>query len=131
MLRKKLNKKGFTLIELIVVIAVIAILAAVLLPRFTGFSRSARESNVRSYIKTYSDAVVAMLVQDSTTAPAPLTVKDYAGLREGTLHFQQVGVNNSTGDFYLTVGDITGSYDYDTGIITVPVTVPTWTVSGG
>ncbi|MGI6570282.1 MAG: type IV pilin protein [Caldicoprobacterales bacterium] len=33
--RKKLNKKGFTLIELIVVIAILGILAVIAIPRFT------------------------------------------------------------------------------------------------
>lgn len=41
---KKLNKKGFTLTELIVVIAVIAILAAVLIPALTGYISKARQS---------------------------------------------------------------------------------------
>ena len=41
---KKLNKKGFTIVELVIVIAVIAILAAVLIPTFSGAIQSANES---------------------------------------------------------------------------------------
>ncbi len=37
-------KKGFTIIELVIVIAVIAILAAVLIPTFSGVVRRAKES---------------------------------------------------------------------------------------
>ena len=38
------RKKGFTIVELVIVIAVIAILAAVLIPTFTGVINSAKES---------------------------------------------------------------------------------------
>ncbi len=42
---KKLRaKKGFTIVELVIVIAVIAILAAVLIPTFTGVVQRANES---------------------------------------------------------------------------------------
>lgn len=41
--RKLHNRKGFTLIELIVVIAILAILALIAIPRFTGFQESAAE----------------------------------------------------------------------------------------
>lgn len=34
---KKLTKKGFTLIEVIVVVAIIAIMAAVLVPTYSGY----------------------------------------------------------------------------------------------
>lgn len=41
---KKLNKKGFTIVELVIVIAVIAILAAVMIPTFSGMVTKANES---------------------------------------------------------------------------------------
>ncbi len=41
---KKLNKKGFTIVELVIVIAVIAILAAVMIPTFSGIVNKANES---------------------------------------------------------------------------------------
>jgi prepilin-type N-terminal cleavage/methylation domain-containing protein len=38
------NKKGFTLIELIIVIAILAILAAIAIPMFTGITESANNA---------------------------------------------------------------------------------------
>ncbi len=38
------NKKGFTLIELIVVIAILAILAAIAIPTFIGITNTARDT---------------------------------------------------------------------------------------
>ena len=39
-----MNKKGFTIVELVIVIAVIAILAAVLIPTFSGIVDKAKDS---------------------------------------------------------------------------------------
>ena len=43
MIQKNMNKKGFTLVELIIVIAVMAILAAIVIPRMTGVTASFKE----------------------------------------------------------------------------------------
>lgn len=43
---KKNNKKGFTLVELIVVLVILAILAALLIPALTGYIDKAKEKNV-------------------------------------------------------------------------------------
>lgn len=41
---KKTNKKGFTIVELVIVIAVIAVLAAVLIPTFSGAIGNAKDA---------------------------------------------------------------------------------------
>ena len=62
-LKKKLNKKGFTLIELIVVIAILAILALILVPSISNYvaeaNNSKNEANVRS-VYSQLTAEVAM-----------------------------------------------------------------------
>lgn len=45
---KKLNKKGFTLVELVIVIAVIAILSVVLIPTLTGVINNAKLATAKN-----------------------------------------------------------------------------------
>lgn len=48
MFKKLKNKKGFTLVELIVVLVILAILAALLVPALTGYIDKAREQSLTS-----------------------------------------------------------------------------------
>ena len=68
-LKKKLNKKGFTLIELIVVIAILAILALILVPSISNYvaeaNKSKDEANVRS-VYSQLTAEVAMATETAT-----------------------------------------------------------------
>lgn len=67
---KKLNKKGFTIVELVIVIAVIGILAAVLIPTFSGVVSKANQS--------------AALQVATSTMKYTLAMSDYGTISEGT-----------------------------------------------
>ena len=62
----KLNKKGFTIVELVIVIAVIAILAAVLIPTFSNVISKANESSVQQAAKTKFEEIYALDYADGT-----------------------------------------------------------------
>lgn len=88
----KKNKKGFTIIELVIVIAVIAILAAVLIPTFTTVVNKSHESNAVSRAKSAYTEMIA-----STPGASP---SSFAGK---TLY-----VNESDGKYYSFTIDANG-----------------------
>ena len=54
----KKAKKGFTIVELVVVIAVIAILAAVLIPTFISIVNRAKVSNDNQLVRNLNTALI-------------------------------------------------------------------------
>lgn len=68
---KTTNKKGFTIVELVIVIAVVAVLAAVLIPTFTSLVKKANLSNDQSMIRNMNTTLAMEVVPNSRF--------DYAG----------------------------------------------------
>lgn len=62
---KKSNRKGFTIVELVIVIAVIAILAAVLIPTFASIVKKANDSNVQQVLAAARKVAVAENAADA------------------------------------------------------------------
>ena len=85
MLKKFTNKKGFSLMEMLIVVAIIAILVAIAIPTFSGALNKARASTDLANIRSgYASAQIAALtdtevgtfylkkdgtVEKATTAP--------------------------------------------------------------
>lgn len=77
---KKLNKKGFTLIELIVVIAILAILAAILIPALTNYIQKATNTkntaNCRSLYTKYALDIAVSSDPANVTKPTTANLSD-------------------------------------------------------
>ncbi|MDD5354526.1 MAG: type II secretion system protein [bacterium] len=52
MLSKLRNRKGFTLVELLIVIVILGILAAIVIARFAGATKESKESNLKGNLRT-------------------------------------------------------------------------------
>ena len=141
----KTTKKGFTLIELIVVIAIIAVLAAILVPAMLGYIKKSKVSSANSAASTLYKGVNTALteideagwpinnnpggkVEDTTfgaggtgTAPTGATfktrVENFCKNIDGTFADYQIQITD--GACTATAVNTTGSYKgtYPSGVV--------------
>ncbi len=137
-MRKMKNKKGFTLMEMLIVVAIIAILIAIAIPTFASSLNKARiatdEANIRS---GYASVMVRVLDPDNALAAADTTVtytlnKDGSVSTAGetkdnyTCQGNQTQTGTSIGGIAMTTGwkkgdTISYTYDNATGKVTITV----------
>ena len=104
----KFNKKGFTLIELLVVVAIIGILAAVGVVAYNGYTKSAKESAV----KTQHSQVVKYVAAELAKCNIESTVM------EGNLSCSGKTYQNVVDAIIKTFSDLDHVYDPGKTVVT-------------
>ncbi|MDZ5034171.1 prepilin-type N-terminal cleavage/methylation domain-containing protein [Clostridium perfringens] len=104
----KKKKRGFTLIELIIVIAIIAILAALAIPKFGQVRKNANIKADVANAKTIANAAASLIAENKLTIPTGDTATEYAidstADNEIEKYIQNVPTPKSeTGNFKVTI----------------------------
>jgi general secretion pathway protein G len=69
-------KRGFTLVEILIVVVILGILAAIVIPQFTQASTEAKTNSLASDLQTMRSQIELYKVQHNDTAPALATFED-------------------------------------------------------
>ena len=116
----KRSKKGFTLVEIIVVLVIIAILAAIAIPAMTGWIDKANEKTVLAEARTVLLAAQTLASESyGTGGTAAASVGDTKAL---------AGVAGTVSDITLSGAAITG-IKYSDGKYTATYASEAWTTS--
>ena len=103
------NRKGFTLVELLVVVSIIGILAAIAVPRFTDANAAARGAKVLADLRTI-DSASAIHLANTGSYPA-----NVAALVTANLLSSAPTPPAATTTYRVNNVDYTGATDYAIG----------------
>ena len=95
--KTKMNNKGFTLVELIVVLVILAILAAILVPTLLGYIDKAKSEKDFSTAQSVRVAAQSILAEMYAKGDTPSNVKT---TREGDV-LALIGATKSGNDYVL------------------------------
>ena len=73
MMKLRLNRKGFTLVEIMIVVAIIGLLAAIAIPNFIAARTTAQLNACRSNMRTLQGALEMSIIDGVTASGASLT----------------------------------------------------------
>jgi general secretion pathway protein G len=106
---KTQNRKGFTLIEILIVVIILGILAAIVIPQFTNASKEAKQSSLVTMVQSLRSQIALFKLQHNDYLPGASPLVGASGTFSQTTFWDQMSLfSDDTG---ATNASKTAQYD--------------------
>lgn len=133
---RRTMKKGFTLVEILIVVIILGILAAIVIPQFTNASTDARKANMASQLQTMKSQIALYKLQHNDAVPSDTSATFWNQLTQYTDIAGAASATNTAGTVWYgpympekAVNPITNASD----VVAVgsPALTAGWTYTSG
>ena len=83
-------RKGFTLIEILIVVIILGILAAIVIPQFTNASKDAKQSSLVTMVQSMRSQIALFKLQHNDRLPGANPLVDSGGTLDQTVFWNQI-----------------------------------------
>jgi general secretion pathway protein G len=94
------TKRGFTLVEILIVVVILGILAAIVIPQFSQASTDSKVSSLQSNLQTIRSQIALYKIQHNDTTPC--TIAGAYAFDEDVFTDQMTGFTGLDGTCYAT-----------------------------
>ncbi len=109
------SKKGFTLVEIMIVVVIIGLLAAMAIPAFNKVREDSREKAITNNLRQIASAGQQYILDEGTTTVGYADLEgDYFNTIQavGGESYDTLVVNETGGTLTVTAGDLSVVYTY-------------------
>ena len=118
---RRTTRKGFTLIEILIVVIILGILAAIVIPQFTNASKEAKQSSLVTMVQSMRSQIALFKLQHNDMLPGATALKDTGGTWAESAFWDQLTKFSKLDGATADAKDTTAGFVYGPYMQSIPV----------